>query len=89
MEWDLEGDIDSTLLLKVLKVSDSLSRSLNLDGKHPNYTGNDIKSTAKDLVLCESEIKLPDGCSGFNMGNLHDNIHELRDGKVDNMGEAR
>ena len=76
MEWDLEGDIDSTLLLKALEVSDLLSRSLNLDGKHPNYS-NDIESTAKDLVLCESGIKLPDGCSGFNMGDLRDNIHEL------------
>ena len=79
MEWDLEGDIDSTLLLKALKVSNSLSRSLNLDGKHLNYS-NDIESTAKDLVLCESGIELPDGCSGFNMGNLRDDIHELCDG---------
>ena len=88
MEWDLEGDINSTLLLKVLEVSDSLSKSLNLDGEHPNYS-NDIKSTAKDLVLCESGIELPDGCSGFNMGDFRDNIHELRDGKVDNVGKAR
>ena len=88
MEWDLEGDTDSTLLLKVLEVSDSLSRSLNVDGECPNYS-NDIESTAKDLVLCESGIELPDGCSGFNMGNLCDDIHELRDGKVDNVGKAR
>ena len=88
MKWDLEGDIDSTLLLKALEVSDSLSRSLNLDGEHPNYS-NDIESTAKDLVLCEGGIELPDGCSGFNMGDLRDDIHELRDGKVDNVGKAR
>ena len=87
LEWDLEGDIDSALLLKALKVSDSLSWGLNLDGKRLNYSNN-VESTAKDLVLCEGGIKLPDGHSGFNMGDFRDNIHELGDGQVDNVGEA-
>ena len=79
MQWNLQGDIDSTLLLQALKVSDALSWGLNLDDEHLNYSNN-IESIAKDPILREGGIKFPDGGGRFNMGNLCANIHEVCDG---------
>ena len=56
MEWNLQGDIDSTLLLKALKVSNALSRCLNLDGKCSNHC-NDVKRIAKDPILWKGGIE--------------------------------
>ena len=87
MEWNLQGDIDSTLLLKALEVSNALSRCLNLDGKCLNHH-NDVKRIAKDPILWKGGIEFPNGGGGFNVGGLCDNVHEVRDGQIDNVGEA-
>lgn len=51
MEWDLQGYLDSTLALETLEVSETLSRSLNLDGESSDG-GNDVERVAaEDFVF--------------------------------------